>query len=113
MVANASPANADRARRLIAMKDRIAGLYPVKVIDPVYDALFHLYIAEEEGRPMSVSAVAPMIRVPSTTWLRWVALMEEAGLIERQPDPSDGRRCWIALTRECKARLDELIADLW
>ncbi|KQM30091.1 MarR family transcriptional regulator [Sphingomonas sp. Leaf10] len=113
MVEDATPENAARARRLIAMKDRIAGLYPVKVTDPVYDALFHLYIAEEEGRPMSVSAVAPMIRVPSTTWLRWVALMEEAGLVVRRPDPSDGRRSWIALTRQCKARLDELIADLW
>ncbi len=113
MVEDATPENVARARRLIAMKDRIAGLYPVKVTDPVYDALFHLYIAEEEGRPMSVSAVAPMIRVPSTTWLRWVALMEEAGLVVRRPDPTDGRRSWIALTRECKARLDELIADLW
>ena len=113
MVENATPENAARARRLIAMKDRIAGLYPVKVTDPVYDALFQLYIAEEEGRPMSVSAVAPMIRVPSTTWLRWVSLMEEAGLVVRQPDPADGRRCWIALTRDCKARLDQLIADLW
>ena len=65
MVEDGTPENAARARRLIAMKDRIAGLYPVKVTDPVYDALFQLYIAEEEGRPMSVSAVAPMIRVPS------------------------------------------------
>ncbi|KQN82191.1 hypothetical protein ASE90_10905 [Sphingomonas sp. Leaf67] len=113
MVEDGTSENAARARRLIAMKDRIAGLYPVKVTDPVYDALFQLYIAEEEGRPMSVSAVAPMIRVPSTTWLRWVSLMEEAGLVVRQPDPADGRRCWIALTRDCKARLDQLIADLW
>ncbi|KQN79960.1 MarR family transcriptional regulator [Sphingomonas sp. Leaf62] len=113
MVEDGTSENAARARRLIAMKDRIAGLYPVKVTDPVYDALFQLYIAEEEGRPMSVSAVAPMIRVPSTTWLRWVSLMEEAGLVVRQPDPADGRRCWIALTRDCKARLDQLITDLW
>ncbi|PXA97495.1 MarR family transcriptional regulator [Nostoc sp. 3335mG] len=113
MVGDATPENAARARRLIAMKERIAGLYPVKVTDPVYDALFHLYIAEAEGRPMAVSAVAPLIRVPSTTWLRWVALMEEAGLIVRQPDPADGRRSWITLSRECKMRLDELIADLW
>lgn len=113
MVEGGTSENAGRARRLIAMKDRIAGLYPVKVTDPVYDALFHLYIAEEEGRPMSVSAVAPMIRVPSTTWLRWVSLMEEAGLVVRQPDPADGRRCWIGLSRDCKMRLDQLIADLW
>ncbi len=113
MVRKGTTPNSERARRLVALKGEIAGVCGgVKVTDPVYDTLLHLYIAEEESMPMSVSAVAPLTGIPATTCLRWIGQMENAGLIVRTRDSGDARRTWICLSADCKARLNRLIENL-
>lgn len=69
--------------------------------DPAWDILIDLFIAFEEGRRISVSSCCIGSGVPITTALRWIKILEEAGHILRQHDPSDARRTFITLTEPC------------
>ncbi|WP_367186159.1 MarR family transcriptional regulator [Novosphingobium sp.] len=48
--------------------------------------------------------------VPPTTALRWIALLESEGLIERHPDPNDRRRTYIRLNDKMTAAMTRLLS---
>ena len=66
--------------------------------DPAWDMLLDLFAAELERRRVSVSSLCIAAAVPPTTALRWIGTLHESGLFERQADPSDRRRAYIALS---------------
>jgi DNA-binding MarR family transcriptional regulator len=66
--------------------------------EPAWDLLLDLFIAGEERRAISVSSACIAAVVPPTTALRWIAALHERGLITRDADPDDRRRCLLALT---------------
>ena len=82
-----------RARRL---RDRHFGKGLFE--DPAWDMMLDLFAAQLERAQVSVSSLCIAAAVPSTTALRWIARMTEAGLFERQPDPFDRRRAFMALS---------------
>ncbi len=66
--------------------------------DPAWDMLLDLFAAQLERRQVSVSSLCIAAAVPPTTALRWIGTLHEAGLFERQADPSDRRRAYIGLS---------------
>jgi hypothetical protein len=68
--------------------------------DPAWDMLLDLFAAELERRKVSVSSLCIAAAVPPTTALRWIGTLHDAGLFERQADPSDRRRAYIALSQK-------------
>jgi hypothetical protein len=68
--------------------------------DPAWDMLLDLFASHLEGRRVSVSSLCIAASVPPTTALRWISTMHDAGLFERQADPSDRRRAYIALSAQ-------------
>ena len=54
--------------------------------EPVWDMLLALYCMPSRGLKPSVTGLCYAAGVPQTTGLRWVQLMEQKGLIDRQPD---------------------------
>lgn len=66
--------------------------------DPAWDMLLELYANDLAQQRVSVSSASDAAGVPLSTSLRWMAALEERGLIERKSDPLDGRRVWISLT---------------
>lgn len=66
--------------------------------DPAWDMLLDLYAAHLEHSQVSVSSLCIAAAVPSTTALRWIGRMSDAGLLERRPDPFDRRRAYMALS---------------
>ena len=66
--------------------------------EPAYDMLLDLFMAAEDRKMVSVSSACVAARVPQTTALRWITLLEKRGLVERAPDTSDGRRHLVRLT---------------
>lgn len=66
--------------------------------DPAWDMLLDLFAADLERRRVSVSSLCIAAAVPPTTALRWIGTLHDAGLFERQADPSDRRRAYIGLS---------------
>lgn len=85
--------NAIRARRL-----RGQFFDPALFADPAWDMLLDLFAARLEKVGVSVSSLCIAAAVPSTTALRWIGTMTDAGLLERQDDPLDRRRAFITLS---------------
>lgn len=79
--------------------------------DPVWDMMLDLLKAEVSGRRVSVSSVCAAAGVPASTALRWLKMIEERGLVTRQPDPYDGRRVFVSLHPKVSAALRKWFAD--
>lgn len=68
--------------------------------DPAWDMLLELYASALAQFRVSISNLCIAAAVPATTALRWIKQLEDAGLIVRRPDPTDGRRCFISLSNQ-------------
>jgi len=66
--------------------------------DPAWDMLLDLFAAALERRSVSVSSLCIAAAVPPTTALRWIGALHDVGLFERQADPTDRRRAYVALS---------------
>jgi len=74
--------------------------------DPAWDMLLDLYGCHLEGETVCISNACAAAGVPTTTALRWVNRLEEAGLVERRPDPADNRRIIVELREAAIWRLE-------
>ncbi len=92
-------ASAQEIRALIRSRRMRAQYFSGDIFaDPAWDMLLDLYAASLERRRVSVSSLCIAAAVPPTTALRWIGTLHDAGLFERQADPSDRRRAYIALS---------------
>ena len=80
--------------------------------DPAWDMLLDLAAARAEHKRVSVTSLCIASGVPPTTALRWIALMTEAGQLERVEDESDRRRAFIALTDRAADAMARYFAEL-
>ena len=86
-------------RRLIKLRRDRERYFPAEIFaDPAWDMLLDLMAARLEGKQVPVSSLCIAAAVPTTTALRWVRSLTEAGLLERRTDPSDARRSHVELT---------------
>ena len=61
----------------------------------------------ERRGPMTPSEVAACERIQRPTATRVIARLEEAGLVERAADPTDGRSSLLTITAEGRALLEQ------
>lgn len=66
--------------------------------EPAWDMLLELYAASLAQQRISVSGLARASGTAVTTALRWIAMLEQEGLLSRRNDPLDGRRVFLELT---------------
>jgi hypothetical protein len=66
--------------------------------EPAWDILLDLFVQTGVGKRISVTAACIGSGAPSATAIRYITLLQDEGLIERQGDPSDGRRSWLSFT---------------
>jgi len=78
--------------------------------DPAWDMLLDLYAAELGQFRVSVTGLCIASNAPTSTALRWINTLEQQKLIERHPDPLDGRRFFMSLTRDAVQRLERYFA---
>lgn len=81
-------------RRLRAKIDFGEGLLG----EPGWDILLDLYVRQESHDPVSIKSACIASGVPPTTALRWINVLEQAGLVEREKDASDARRSFVHLS---------------
>jgi DNA-binding MarR family transcriptional regulator len=73
--------------------------------DPAWDILLELYALHLDQQRASVSGLYAASGVPPTTALRWIAKLENDGLLVRTGDSVDARRSWIKLTEDGVERM--------
>lgn len=66
--------------------------------EPAWDLLLDLAIQRCERHVVSVTSASLASRVPTTTALRWIAILEQEGLVFRTSDIEDKRRSLVAIT---------------
>lgn len=94
-----TPINAALVRKLIRLRrDRDRHLPAELFGDPAWDMLLDLTAARMEQVDVPVSSLCLAAAVPTTTALRWVRSLSEAGLFVRRTDPADARRAFITLS---------------
>lgn len=102
----------EMARATYAKRRKRAAIFgdPDLFGEPGWDILLDLYIAEADGKPVSVSSACIGSAAPPTTGLRWLGVLAEQGLVDRQHDPQDQRRVLVHLTEKAMAAMDEYFA---
>lgn len=99
----------DAMRNFLTLREK---LFPNLPADPALKILVILAQSSADSDRNSVTGIAVGADVPLTTALRYLAIMELDGIVERVPDPADRRRIMIRLTDEGRARLNSL-AESW
>src|ERR1700739_1864345 len=69
-------------------------------------------VALRDGRASAQRDLARFARIEQPPMAQMLARMERDGLIERTPDPADGRSSRITLTEIAEARLPDAVATL-
>jgi len=67
-------------------------------------------LAALEGKRVPVTSACIGAAVPTTTALRWIAMLEEKGLIARENDSSDARRVFVKLAGEARQGMADYFA---
>ena len=80
--------------------------------EPAWDILLDLFIASLEGKRVPVTSACIGAAVPTTTALRWIALLEAQGLISRENDSSDARRIFVNLSGPARQSMTDYFARL-
>lgn len=88
------------ARKAYALRRKRAHIFgnPDLFGEPAWDILLDLFIAQGDGKPVSVSSACIGSAAPATTGLRWLGVLADEGLIERESDCEDHRRVLVRLT---------------
>ena len=79
--------------------------------EPVWDIVLVLYVCDGRRR-MTTGDVIALSAVPSSTALRWFAVLEDAGLIVRKDSPIDKRVVYLELSDLGRTKLDALFAQV-
>ncbi|CAH0497089.1 winged helix DNA-binding protein [Novosphingobium sp. CECT 9465] len=80
--------------------------------EPGWDILLDLYIAQQRQTDLQVSSVCLDSGVPSTTILRWIARLEDEGLVYRTADTADARRRYVRLTEQGRIMMQAVLAAI-
>lgn len=79
--------------------------------EPAWDILLDLYFHQTQPRKTSVTSACIAARVPSTTALRWIGQLQDAGLISRQRDAEDSRRWFLQLTAKGLLKMEAYLMN--
>jgi predicted transcriptional regulator len=86
-------------------RQRGSVLAPELTGDPAWDMVLDLFVAEQARKQVAVTSLCYGSGVPSSTALRWVAVLVERDMITRENDPSDGRRVNVSLTEQTRSSI--------
>ena len=93
-------------RRIIKLRRDRERYFPAEIFaDPAWDMLLDLTAARLEGKRVPVSSLCIAAAVPTTTALRWIRSLTEAGLLDRYTDPGDARRSHVEIAETAAAAM--------
>lgn len=80
--------------------------------DPAWSILLELYVHHRQRTAMSITSLCVASKIPPSTGLRWIALLEKRGLVTRQSDPFDRRKSYAILTEDAIERVERALDDV-
>lgn len=103
---------ADFAESLYRHRRRRGRYLPEKIFaEPAWDILLDLYINGVRGRPVSITSACIAGDIPATTGLRWLGVLEQEDLIEREVSRTDARVTLVRLTRRAREQMREFFTE--
>jgi DNA-binding MarR family transcriptional regulator len=97
---------ADAAREQFRRRLRRKLFDPHLFGEPAWDILLALYVIDNVERRLSIAELMGITHIPLTTSLRWLACLEEQGLVCRAVAPNDQRIVLVELTAEGRRAMD-------
>ena len=82
------------------------------LVEPTWDILLDLFIADRERRKITVKSVCISANVPTTTALRHLRWLHEQGLVERLNHPRDARSIHVRLTADALTAMENYLAEI-
>ena len=74
--------------------------------------LLALYVTDFAGGRQTIGRLVSWIGAPVTTSLRWIAYLEDHGLISREPHPRDQRTAFVDITDAGRQALDQYFSSM-
>lgn len=103
---------ATRARQFLRIRDLRAKYFDEALFaDPAWDIMLDLFVSDFSQQRTPISAATTGARVPATTGLRWLNVLEKRGLVTRRNDPLDARRTHVSLSGEAFTRMRLLLEE--
>lgn len=103
-------ASAERVYRSRRGRER---LFPASFFgEPAWDMLLDLYISAVKGLKINVTSVCIAGAVPITTGLRWLAILEQEGLVNRTVGPGDGRVTFVEIADKGRTMIESYLDNL-
>lgn len=94
------------AKRIMKLRQKKASMFDPGIFsEPAWDMLLDLFVAGSMQRDLPLTSVALASRVPMTTALRYLKLMESQELVQRIPYANDGRVSQVRLTENALVRM--------
>lgn len=96
------------ARKTYALRRKRAAIFGNHDLfgEPAWDIMLDLFIAQGDGKSVSVSSACIGSAAPATTGLRWLGVLADQGLVVRENDPEDNRRVLVRLTSAGHAAME-------
>lgn len=101
----------NKIRRILKFRDIRASVFDDEDLfaDPAWDMLLEIFVSDLSQQKMPVSSACISARVPPTTGLRWLKVLERRGLVHRMADPRDRRRVFVSLTPDAFTKMRLLV----
>lgn len=80
--------------------------------EPAWDILLALYATAEDGARQCVKGIVDFAACPPTTALRYIGALEQEGLVEREPSPTDRRVFYISLSEKGRASIETYLRSV-
>ncbi len=97
-------------RALVAARADRAAIFDANLFsDPAWEMMLDLAVAEACDRPISVTSLCIASGAPTTTALRRIDELRQAGLLDKMPDARDKRRIVVRLTPLGRERMEAFV----
>ncbi len=107
------PVTAVQVRAIIKARRLRERFFPAALFaDPVWDMLLDLTAARLEAKPVAVSSLCLAAAVPTTTALRQIKALCDAGMFVRRTDRQDARRTFIELNETSAQSMVDYLGSL-
>jgi hypothetical protein len=101
------------ARQILAgRKQRDRYFDPMLFSNPAWDILLNLYVADADGKPVSVLDSCLASTVPQGVALRWLGYLKQEEMVVEAPDPARPRQTLLRLSDQTRVTISSYLGSL-